>query len=95
MRRVVILALDPRPEAAVQRLEAVERFAVELGEPTGANGSEPALDLALSRGMMRSCVDERDAELGTDQGELSGAVVGAVVDDMCRVRLCAGLPTTP
>ena len=30
--------------------------------------------------MMGSCVDERDAELGTDQGELAGAVVGAVVD---------------
>ena len=80
MGGVVILALDPRPEAAVQRLEAVGELGIEVGEPAGAKGSEPALDLSLSRGMMRSCVDEGDAELGADQGELAGAVVGAVVD---------------
>ena len=47
MRAVVILALDPRPEAAVQRLQAVRGPRVEVGEPAGAKGSEEALDLAL------------------------------------------------
>jgi hypothetical protein len=33
-------------------------------------------------------MDQGDAELGAHQGQVAGAVVGAVVDVMCRVRLC-------
>ena len=54
--------------------------AAELGQQAGAQGPEEALDLTFALGLMRPGVDQRDAELGTDQRELAGAVVGAVVD---------------
>jgi hypothetical protein len=33
-------------------------------------------------------LDQRDTELGADQRQMLGAVIGSVVDVMCRVRLC-------
>ena len=40
MGSVVVLALDPRPEASVERLEALGVFVPEVAEPSGAQGSE-------------------------------------------------------
>ena len=80
MGGVVILALDPRPQAAVQGLEAVEDRRIEMGEPAGAKGSEPTLDLALSGGLIGPGMDQGDAEPGADQGELAGPVARAIVD---------------
>ena len=51
-----------------------------MAEPAGAKGSEPAFDLALSGGLIRTGMDQGDAEPGADQGELAGPVACAVVD---------------
>ena len=80
MGRLVVLALDPGPEAAVERLEAQGGIGVEAFEPGGAERSEEALDFPLSRWLPGASVDERDAELGAHEGELVRAVVGTVVD---------------
>ena len=48
MRGLVVLALDPCPEAAIECFEALGGLGVEAGEPGGAKGSEPALDFSLS-----------------------------------------------
>ena len=80
MGRLVVLALDPGPEAAVERLEAQGGIGVEAFEPGGAERPEEALDFPLSRWLPGASVDERDAELGAHEGELVRAVVGTVVD---------------
>ena len=80
MRGLVVLAFDPRPQTAVERLDAVERAGVEVGEPAFAEGPEPSLDLSLGRWLEGLGVDQRDAELGADEGEVPGPVAGAVVD---------------
>ena len=74
MGGLVVLALDPCPETAIECLEALGGLGVEAGEPGGANGSEPTLDFSLSSRGIGTGVDERDAELGAHQGELLGAV---------------------
>ena len=75
----MILPLDPGPEAAVERLQAVDVIA-EVAKPAGPKGAEEALDLTLSRWLERSCVNQRNAEPGADQGEMTGAVGASVVD---------------
>ena len=60
MGRLVVLALDPAPQAAVQRFEARSRLVVKAAEPGGAKGSEPSLDFSLSGGLIGPGVDERD-----------------------------------
>ena len=80
MGRLVVLALDPGPEAAVERLGAQGGIGVEAFEPGGAKRPEEALDFPLSRWLPGASVDERDAELGAHEGELVRAVVGTVVD---------------
>ena len=80
MGRLVVLALDPGPEAAVERLGAQGGIGVEAFEPGGAKRPEEALDFPLSRWLLGASVDERDAELGAHEGELVRAVVGTVVD---------------
>ena len=47
MGGLVVLALDPAPQAAVQRFEARSRLVVEAAEPGGAKGSESSLDFSL------------------------------------------------
>ena len=47
MGRLVVLALDPGPEAAVERLEARGGIGVEAFEPGGAKRPEEALDFPL------------------------------------------------
>ena len=47
MGSVVVLALDPRPEASVERLEALGVFVPEVAEPSGAQGSEKPFDFSL------------------------------------------------
>jgi hypothetical protein len=88
MRLLVILALDPHGQASVQGREAGGVAVAELGDQLGATGPEEALDFAFSLGLERSGVDQRDTEFGADQRKLVGAIIGAVVDVMCRVRLC-------
>ena len=80
MGRLVVLALDPGPEAAVERLEARGGIGVEAFEPGGAERSEEPLDFPLSRWLPGASVDERNPELGAHEGELVRAVVGTVVD---------------
>ena len=76
----MILALDPGPEAAVERLQAVQGLSIEVVEPAGAKRPEVTLYLALPRWLIGPGMDERDAKLCADQDELTGAVGGAIVD---------------
>ena len=80
MRRLVVLALDPGPQGAVQCVEAGGGLGGEVAQPSGAKRPEEALDFSLSGGLVGSGVDERDAELGAHERELLGAEVGPVVD---------------
>ena len=80
VRGLVVVALDPRPQAAVEGLDAADGVEVEVVEPALAQGSEPSLDLRLRGRLEGPGVDQRDAELGADEGEMAGAVAGAVVD---------------
>ena len=57
-----VLALDPGPHGAVQRVKALGGLGGEVGEPRGAQGAEEALDVSLSGGLTGAGVDERDAE---------------------------------
>ena len=77
---MVILALDPRPQAAVQALQGLPLDGFDAAEPGGPKRPEEPFDLALPCRLERSCVDQGHAELRTDQGEMAGAVGGAVVD---------------
>ena len=90
MGRLVVLALDPAPQAAVQRFEARSRLVVEAAEPGGAKGSEPPLDFPLSGWLIGPGMDERDAELGAHERELLGAEVGPVVDEQACGEASAG-----
>ena len=47
VRGVVILALDPRPQAAIQALQGLPAGVVNAAEPGGAGCSEEAFDFAL------------------------------------------------
>jgi len=67
VRRVVILALDPAGERPI---EVLERHALGLcdgREKLHAHRAKPALHLALALRRVRSCVNQRDAELGADE----------------------------
>ena len=80
MGGVMILALDPGPEAAVERLQAVQGLSIEVAEPPCAKRPEVALDFSFPGGLVGPGMDEGNAELCADQGEVAGAVGGAVVD---------------
>ena len=90
MGRLVVFALDPGPEAAVERLEARGGIGVEAFEPGGAERPEEALDFPLSRWLPGASVDERNPELGAHDGELVRAVVGTVVDVEPQRKPAAG-----
>ena len=77
----VVLALDPGPQGAVQRVEALGSLGGEVGEHRGAKGSEEALDVSLPRGLIGAGVDERDGEFRAHERERLGAVVCTVVDE--------------
>ena len=82
MGRLVVLALDPGPQGAVQGIEAFGGCGGEVvGEHRGAKRAEEAFDFSLSRGLVGAGVDEGDAELGAHERELLGAVVRPVVDE--------------
>jgi len=87
---VVVLALDVGPQAAVERLEAGGVVGLKMREELSAHGPEPALLLTLALGLMRACMDQGHTELGAHQGEVMGAEVRPVVDDMWPVSLCGG-----
>ena len=93
MGRLVVLALDPGPQGAVQCVEAGGGLGGEVAQPSGAKRSEESLDFSLSGGLVGAGVDEGDAELCAHQGELLGAVVGAVVDEQSHGEppACDGL----
>ena len=90
MGRLVVLALDPGPEAAVERLEAQGGIGVEAFEPSGAERPEEPLDFPLSRWLPGASVDERNPELGAHEGELVRAVVGTVIDVKSQRKSPAG-----
>ena len=50
VRRVVILVLDPRPEAAIERVEDARVRVEERGQELDPDGPKPALELALPLG---------------------------------------------
>ena len=81
MGGAVVLALDPGPQGAVERLKALGGGGGEVGEHRSAKGTEEAFDFSLSRGLVGAGVDERDAELCAHERELVGAVVGTIVDE--------------
>ena len=80
MRRPVVLALDPGPEAAVERVERAEVGGPERRQEAHAHRAEEALLLALARRLIGARVDERDAEPRAHQREVMGAEGRAVVD---------------
>ena len=49
---LVVLALDPGPQGAVQRLKALGGLGGEVAQPGGAKRAEEALDFSLPRGLV-------------------------------------------
>ena len=80
MGALVVLALDPGPQPAIEGVEALERRLGERREELHAHRAEPALLLALALWLIGPGVDEGDAELGADEREVVRAEGGAVVD---------------
>ena len=77
---VVILAFDPRPESAVDRVEAAGVGGAEQGQELSPAGPKKTLYFPLPSWLIGSRMDKTDAELGAHQREMPGAVVRAVVD---------------
>ena len=80
MGRVVILALDPRLEASIQRGERSGVLPRQAGEQLCADRFEPAFDFPFSLGPVRAGMNQGDTELGADQGQVLGAVIRPVID---------------
>ena len=80
MGRLVVLALDPGPQGAVQCVEAGGGLSGEMAQPGGAKGSEEALDLSAPGGLIGPGMDEHDAEFRAHERKLLGAEVRPVVD---------------
>ena len=76
----MVLALDPGPQGAVQRLKALGGLGGEVAQPGGAKRSEEAFDLSAPGGLVGPGMDQSDAELGAHERELLGAEAAAVVD---------------
>ena len=75
----VVVVFDPVGELAV---EGFERGEVELAdEELIADASEEAFDLSLGGGVADGGVAQDAADAGADEGDLLGAVDGAVVDE--------------
>ena len=81
MRRVVVLVLDPGPEAAIERLE---RLRVSASSSVGRSWARTVRNqrshLPLSLRQIGAGVDERHAEFRADQREMARAIRRAVVD---------------
>ncbi len=80
VRRRVVLALDPGPEAAVERVERAEVGGAERRQEAHAHRTEEALLFPFAGGLIGARVDERDAQPRAHQREMMGAEGGAVVD---------------
>ena len=80
MRGLVVLALDPRPQAAVQALQGLPPGIFDAAQPAGPERAEEPFDLALPRRLERPGVDQRHAQPGADQGDMARAVGASVVD---------------
>jgi hypothetical protein len=79
VRAVVVLALDPGPQPAVESFEA---GGVGLGQgrqQLGAYGAEPTFLLALPLGLVGPGMDQCYSQPGAHQGKLLRAVAGPVV----------------
>ena len=80
MGTLMVFAFQVGPQAAVEGLDAGGVGGREGAEQLPADGAEEPFDLALARRLMGPGVDEGDAELGADQRQVLGSIVGAVVD---------------
>ena len=78
-RHGVVVVFDPVGELAVEGFEGGE---VELlDEELVADAAEEAFDFSLGGGVADGGVAEDAADAGADEGDLLGAVDGAVVDE--------------
>jgi hypothetical protein len=81
MRCLMILAFDPRPEPAIERLEGAEIIVAEPDKEPAAYCPKEPLDLSLGLRVMGARVHQRDAELRHDDAELVTPKRAPVVDE--------------
>ncbi len=75
----MVFGLEPGPEDAVQRRQLAQVLLAEVGQECATNVAEEALDLAATAGLVRSGVDQGDAQGGADQPQVVAAVHASVV----------------
>jgi len=80
----VIDGIEPVPPPLIQLVERQQRFGIEIGEKLFAHGTEEALDLAASFGLIRRCMNDEDADGGGDARQLRRAVDLGVVQVEAR-----------
>ena len=80
VHREVIALLEPGLEAELDLPTVSEAQGADLGLELLGDGAVPALDGAPPLAHVGRAVAECDAEVGTGEGELVGAVDGAIVD---------------
>ena len=73
------LALDPGLQASVQCLKAGSIGWCQADQELRTYGLKPSFNFTFSLWTIGSGVDERDTELGTDNSQMAGAVVGAII----------------
>ena len=76
----MIALLEPGLEAEMDLSVVVEAEGTDLGLELLDDGAIPSLDGAAALALIGLAVPERDAEMGAGEGELVGAVDGAIVD---------------
>jgi hypothetical protein len=76
----VIDAFDPDPETLVQFIERERSSGIEIGEKLLAHGAETAFDLIAAFGLIRSRVNNQNAERRGNARQLRGTVNLRVVD---------------
>jgi hypothetical protein len=78
--REVVALLEPGLEAELNLAVIAEAEGPDLGLELLDDGAIPALDGAAAFADVGRAVPERDAEMGAGEGELVGAVGGAIID---------------
>lgn len=62
MRPLVVLALDPCEQKAIETVETAALVAVDASEEAAADSEEPPLQLGTTLRLVRARVDELDAQ---------------------------------